>query len=249
MKPAAKLQKLAKMMTYVLGCRPDEFGLVPDADGFVEIKTLLQALHEEEGWRHLRLGNLNELVTTMFPAPVEIHQGRIRAADRSGLPQPVVPETPPKLLYLAIRRRAYATVREKGMRTSPPRRLVLSSDQAMARRLGHRIDNAPVILTVQVAAAMARGSRYRRYGGHLFLTDTLVPGTFSGPALPKEKPHAENKPAEKEPAAAKTPGSYYPDPEVLRNPGGKRTGTGKRKRDDWKKARREERRHKLRQQR
>jgi len=43
-------QNLAKMLAYVLGRRPDEFGLIPDAEGFVRIKDLLKALHEEEGW-------------------------------------------------------------------------------------------------------------------------------------------------------------------------------------------------------
>jgi putative RNA 2'-phosphotransferase len=37
------------MLSYVLGRRPDEFGLVPDADGFVRLKDLLKALHEALG--------------------------------------------------------------------------------------------------------------------------------------------------------------------------------------------------------
>ena len=53
-------QKLAKFLDYVLGRNPDEFGLVPDEQGYVKIKELLKALNQEEGWRHLRLANINE---------------------------------------------------------------------------------------------------------------------------------------------------------------------------------------------
>ena len=57
-------EKLAKFLHYVLGRHPDEFGLVPDADGWVKIKELLNALSEESGWGYVRTSHLNEIMLT-----------------------------------------------------------------------------------------------------------------------------------------------------------------------------------------
>ncbi|MCK7503966.1 MAG: RNA 2'-phosphotransferase [Desulfobacterales bacterium] len=66
------LQSLAKMLTYVLARRPDEFGLVPDADGYVKIKDLLKALHEDEGLRYVNRSHLAEIILSVPEAPIEI---------------------------------------------------------------------------------------------------------------------------------------------------------------------------------
>ena len=66
------------MLAYVLGRRPDEFGLIPDAEGFVRIKDLLKALHEEEGWGYVNLSHLNEVLLSVPGAPFEIRENRIR---------------------------------------------------------------------------------------------------------------------------------------------------------------------------
>jgi len=50
------------MLVYMLGHRPDEFGLVPDSEGFIPYKELLQAIHEEEGWRYVRRSHINEVL-------------------------------------------------------------------------------------------------------------------------------------------------------------------------------------------
>ena len=53
------LEQLAKIISYILGRNPAEFGLVPDSDGFVKIKEFLKALSEEEGLKYVRTSNIN----------------------------------------------------------------------------------------------------------------------------------------------------------------------------------------------
>ena len=79
------IKKLAKFLEYVLARRPDEFGLIPDPDGFVKIKTLLQALHEDPEWRHLREAHLNTLHVTERTAPIEIQGDKVRAIAKSAI--------------------------------------------------------------------------------------------------------------------------------------------------------------------
>ena len=43
------LRKLSKFLEYALGRNPDEFGLVPDGDGFVRIKELAESI-SRRGW-------------------------------------------------------------------------------------------------------------------------------------------------------------------------------------------------------
>jgi putative RNA 2'-phosphotransferase len=234
-------QKLAKFIAYVLGRRPDEFGLIPQKEGFFNIKEVLKALHEEEGWRHVRRANLNDVAMIVSPAPVEIDGNRIRARDRAQLPCVTQVAHAPKLLYLPIRNRAYPAVVEKGIPAGPRPPLVLSSDEKMARRIGRRRDQHPVMLTVHVAKSLQHGTRFKQYGEQLFLADVIYPDTFSGPPLPKEKPGRTLSTPLCEPTVPKTPGSYFPDFSKLKEPARQR-----RKEIDWKKDRRKARKHKSR---
>lgn len=236
-------QKLAKFLVYVLGRRPDEFGLVPEKQGYVRIKELLKALNQEQGWRHIRLAHLKEVALTVVPSPIEIQDDCIRTCERTQLPSIIEPAQMPKLLYLAVRARAYPVVVEKGLWAGDGPPLVLSSDETMARRMGRRRDQHPVMLTVQVIKSMEKGTQFKQYGEHLFLADALYPDTFSGPPLPKEKPGRIQTKPPPEPTRPKTPGSYYPDISPPKEPKRQR-----RKEVQWKKDRRNARKHKSRQQ-
>ena len=200
-----------KFLAYVLGRHPDEFGLLPNQEGFVPVKELLKALHEEEGWRHVRSGLLNELLISASPAPIEIDGNLIRAADRDRLPKIIEAVHLPKVLYIAIRRKAYTSAIEKGLRSGGNIGLVLSLDKAMALRIGKRRDNQPVLLSVQVKKTQEQNVVYHQFGKNLFLTDRIPAGTFRGPAPPKPKPVAPRDGAKKvsEPLPAEpTAGSY-----------------------------------------
>jgi putative RNA 2'-phosphotransferase len=234
------VKKLAKFLDYVLGRRPDEFGLVPDEHGFVKIKTLLQALHEDSERSHVRQGHLQMLMLMQRPAVVEIKGDLIRATNRDKLPAMASSDLP-KILFTAVRRRAYPVVLEKGIRPGGSPFILLAEDEEMAGRLGRRMDNDPVLLSVNVAQAQAAGTTFQRYGERLCVADFIPAQTFSGPAPPKEKtaPAPSKTPAPAE--HPKTPGSFFPDPASIENPGAPR----QRKRNvEWKQDRRRARKEK-----
>jgi putative RNA 2'-phosphotransferase len=191
---ARSANNLAKMLAYVLGRRPDEFGLIPDAEGFVRIKDLLKALHEEEGWGYVSLSHLNEVLLSVPGAPFEIRQNDIHSVDRNTPDLRVSARELPKLLYACIRRRAYPHVHAEGIHPSSHPRVVLVADRVLAERLGRRIDPDPVILTVNVRCACEAGVVFDPSGEGLFLADHIPPDCFSGPAVPREKPSDTGKP-------------------------------------------------------
>jgi hypothetical protein len=61
-KSQIRVTDLSRFLIYILAHRPDEFGLVPDPIGFVSMKELLRAIHEEPGWGYVREGHLREVL-------------------------------------------------------------------------------------------------------------------------------------------------------------------------------------------
>ncbi len=232
------------MLTYILAYRPDEFGLVPDEEGFVLYKDLLKAFHEEEGWRHVRRSHINEVLLGEDRELFEAFDDRIRSQKRhwtlnthSDLPLP-------GLLYAPVRKRAHAAAMERGLK-AVGKNVTLSSDREMALRIGRRQDQHPVLLEIPAASAEKRGVLIFPFGD-LFLSPEIPPECIAGPIPPKnllegrekkeakkQKPHADLKPP--------TPGSFSLDPG--RDPDPFRRAKGK-KRKGWKEDARKMRRGK-----
>jgi putative RNA 2'-phosphotransferase len=208
-------QNLAKMLAYLLGRQPDEFGLIPDAEGFVKIKDLLKALHEEDGWGYVNESHLREVLLTIREPAFEIDANRIRARNREAMAARSAPEQMPKLLYAHIRRRAYPTVHADGIPPSSHPQVVLASQRDLAERLGRRIDPDPLILVVNVHAAEERGVVFSQFGASLFLADRIPAGCFSGPPLPSGPSEDLRKPRRSDHISDRpaTPGSYIMDME------------------------------------
>jgi putative RNA 2'-phosphotransferase len=227
---------LSRMLAYMLGRRPDEFGLVPAPDGFVKIKELLKAFSEEDGWRHVCRASINHLLVTEPDPPVEVLDNRIRAVDRSRLTPPMPAHHPPKLLYTCVRRKAYAHVHQHGIAAAGYPPLVLTAEREMALRLGRRLDADPVVLTVQVRKAMAAGAAFLQAGEQLFLADGIAVDCFSGPPLPKPSKEAAAREPQPEERRRGLAGSFIVEVDPQTGIGG--AGRSLRKRDpQWKKER------------
>lgn len=241
MKHSQQVDKLAKFLAFMLGRQPDEFGLVPDTNGYVKTKDLLKALAEEPGWRYVRMNHLREVVFTSRTPQIELAENLIRAVDRSSLYSPEISVDFPKLLYYPIRRRAYPVVLEKGVPPTPAGNLItLAVDQTFAKRLGRRIDQDPIILVVHSATALSHGATLWRFGKRLFLSDRLPMGSFSGPPPPKQQPEPHKK--ETQPAPT-TPGSYLLDLSNQPPPGSRFKKPSRHRKNEWKRERKRKNRH------
>lgn len=201
-------QSLAKLITYILGRRPDEFGLVTDTEGFVKIKELLKALTEEEGWKYVRRFHLDEILYSLADPPFEILGKQIRAKRRDQLVRPNPVQKLPKILFTSIRKRAYRSVLDKGIFPTGYYQVVLSSNRDLAERMGKRTDQDPVMLSVHVQKSIENGVRFYQTGESLFLAESIPAGCFSGPPLPKEKTEIKKPDNADEASQPKMAGSY-----------------------------------------
>ena len=238
MKRSHALGKLSKFLTYILGRQPDEFGLVPDENGYVKTKDLMKVLSEEPGWRHIRLNQIREMIHTSRSPEVEIENNLIRAVNRGHLFLPEFPDILPKLLYYPVRQRAYPAILENGLRSVVSgQQIVLADDHQLAYRLGRRIDPSPIILTVNTTQASKQGVTIRRFGSQLFLLDGLPIGCFSGPPLPKNRPIPKKEPKPDAKTGPKTPGSYLMDLTAEPQIKSKYTKGSRRRKNEWKRER------------
>lgn len=225
-----QLEGLARMLTYILCHRPDEFGLVLSGDGFVPVKHLLQTLTAEPGWGFVRRHHLDQVVGLISPPAFEIAAEQIRALH----PKPAqlrrpAGEPPPALLYVAIPPKAHARVWEEGLKPPPDRELVLATTKDTAIKLGRRRTRDPIVVIVQAQAAASRGIALLGYGEGLFLAPALPRDLLQLPAPPQ----VPDKPKPEKPRPP-TPGTFFPDLPGMFQPAPKHKGKGKKDEPAWK---------------
>lgn len=206
-----QLEDLAKVLTYLLCHRPDEFGLVLDAEGFVPIKELLQALAGERGFSHARRHHLEQLAGLLQPPRFEIAGDKIRGLVPGPAQLRRPGEAPPALLYIAISPKAHERVFEAGLAAPPGRELLLAHSKELAMKLGRRRSPDPVLVTVQGEKAGRAGVFFENYGENLTLARE-IPRSFLQLAPPPAKPQKPEKPKpEKAPPLPAHPGSVVLD--------------------------------------
>jgi hypothetical protein len=78
----------------------------------------------------------------------------------------------------------------------------------------------------------------------MYLADYIPANTFSGPAIPKEKKEVPKKTAEEKRPSKTDAGTFTLDPGRFKPDDRSKKHAKKRKGQDWKKARRQQRKHK-----
>ncbi|MCL2029236.1 MAG: hypothetical protein FWG97_02325 [Deltaproteobacteria bacterium] len=183
---------LEKMLRYVLGTAPDEFGLHPDAGGFVPLKALLAALGEEEGWRGVREGQILMLANQPGESSaLEISENLVRLKPALAALPPAREAQPdlPKMLFGAFKPAAWSVISRRGLAPKSGEDVVrLWSEAELALRVGRRASGLAVLVTVRSAKAHQAGVVFRPYSSRLWLTAGVPAEFLSGPPAPEEEP-------------------------------------------------------------
>ncbi len=202
-----KVHTLSRLLHYILGMRPDEFGLVPDHKGFIPIKELLKVIHEEPHMAYVRESHVREVILHDRGELFDIVERKIRSKKRIFIPlegQEALPK-PPKLLFASVKRKTYPAVLTHGLLPGPGNRVVMTTDRDLAIRIAHRQDQRPVIFEIKAQAASKSGTAFFPFGDSLYVADHVPAQFIKGPPLPKDLPEQQQPvKAKKEP----TPGSF-----------------------------------------
>jgi putative RNA 2'-phosphotransferase len=208
-------KELGKLIEYILFHRPDEFGLFLDDDDSLPIKELMWALHEETGWKHIRLGHLKELAYSGLELAFTLEETQIRP--KREVSKTASDTLPPRLLFFGARRKAYPVILKHGLRPGSRLYVPLATTEEMALRIGKRRDPKPVLLTVHAAQAHDSGHPFLTGGDLLYLVKALPARFLSGPPLrepaPFRKIPKKEPPKPLKPEVPELTGSFLLDPE------------------------------------
>jgi len=227
-----KLEALKRLLIYILGKNPDEFGLVPDKEGFIKIKELLQAIHEEPEFGFVRESHISQLLIWNEKELFEINGKKIRAKETKwDFNFETSAYDIPKILYTCVRRKAYPFILEKGLMSSPDSYIVLSSSEDMALRIGKRKDQKPVLLRIKVHEALNNGILFFKFG-KLYLSKWISQQYIIGPPIDEGKTEKKSKDKKDKMEKKKIKEAFSAGTFVMRDPKEKK-GKGKKKRG-WK---------------
>jgi putative RNA 2'-phosphotransferase len=234
-KLSRQVDSLERLLVYVLGVAPWEFGLLPDDDGWLPLKEVIAAIRGEDGFRGVTEGRIMEIRRKPGDgSPIETGDGVIRL--KPGRAEPAdrgeEPAKRPKLLHLAIKPTSWPHVSRNGLAARAGEGqtdLRLFEDKEMAFKTTSRIHPDPVLVTVGLKTAEAGGIRLAWRAPGLWSAPELKAEWLSGPPLP---PKTEETAKAAKPAETPLPGaSFWAEPVAA--PKGKKKG----KRDDapeWK---------------
>ncbi len=232
---------LAKLLRYIMGVRPDEFGIFPDKEGYFLVKEILAVLREE-GFGYARLSHLQEVANHLPGSGIELVDKKVRLSpdeypDESNR---LIEEVfPPNILYYACKRKTYPAVLKRGLLPHVQKEYVhLVEDKEMALRLGKRSDMQPILITVYAEKAYKAGVKFFKHGELLYLTYKIPPEFLVGPKIEislEEERKPKPKVQKKKKKEKGLPGSFILDEMSIVKPREKR----RRKKDpQWKRDRR-----------
>jgi putative RNA 2'-phosphotransferase len=183
---------LSKLMAYILGHRPDEFGLVLDQDGFATLKELQQAISEEEGWSYVRTSHITEVAYSVDREHLEIAGDRIRCVPPHAIQNEVA--LPPSTLYYGTRRRAYPHILQRGLDPGGKQYASLTAEPQLALRIGRRRDPNPILVEIQAQRACDEGITFYHANPLIYLAAYIPPVYLSGPPVAKVLPEKKQAP-------------------------------------------------------
>lgn len=224
-KTAHKQDNVEKLLRYILGVRPDEFGLHPDEAGYVTLKELLAALHDEDGFRGVREGQIMMLINLPGDVAAFEREGdliRLKPSLSSLPPEKPGPETMPKVLFLPLKPAAWAVIHEKGLHPKTGETVCrLWADKALAEKVGRRLAHNFVLISVQATQARKSGAGFRPYSEILWLTESVGAEFLTGPPVP---PKEEQVPLTRHKEKLEPAGSFFVDNATVEIHQGKKKG-------------------------
>jgi putative RNA 2'-phosphotransferase len=172
-------EALSKEISYALRHAPWEYELELDAEGWVDVRQLLDALKESERWAGINAGDLLLMIEQSDKKRHELFNGRIRALYGHSIPQKITrePRQPPEILYHGTARRFLPSIQEAGLLPRNRQYVHLSVDEETALQVGRRRDKNPALLAVRAAEAWNAGVAFYLGNEKVWLADK-VPAAY-----------------------------------------------------------------------
>ncbi len=148
------LVRLSKLMSVALRHDPAAFGLRLDAQGWVPVQQLLQAIRSRRQWKDITEADFHAVLAASEKQRFEIHNGQIRALYGHSTPKKIHKPagSPPAVLYHGTAKSNLAAILSQGLRPMSRQYVHLSEDVETATRVGRRKGETVVLLQIDTQA-------------------------------------------------------------------------------------------------
>lgn len=175
------LTRLSKTIAHALRHKPEEYGLKLDAEGWVTVDALLEALQHHGFRQPISRAEIEEIIATSEKQRFEIQDNKIRAFYGHSTTEKIEkePAVPPITLYHGTSPEAAKVILREGLRSMKRQYVHLSTDTQTARKVALRHTRQPVILSVAARQAHEQGIAFYLGNEDIWLADPIPPTFIS----------------------------------------------------------------------
>jgi len=169
-----QLIKISKKLSYVLRHKPEAINITLDAQGWVEVKTLLEAFNKH--FFPLTQEALEEVVANNNKKRFAFSEDKqkIRASQGHSIPIELgyKPQSPPEFLYHGTASHFLKSIQKEGLVKQNRHHVHLSKDEETAHNVGTR-HGVPVILKVKAKVMETEGFEFFVSENGVWLTEQI----------------------------------------------------------------------------
>ncbi len=173
-------RRLSKTSAHALRHAPERYGLELDANGWVEVAELVEALKgARRVWRRIERAHVERMVATSPKDRFEMDGERVRARYGHSVEGVVAmsPGEPPEDLYHGAPVGIVATILSDGLKPMSRQYVHMAVDVPGAIEVGRRKGGETALLVVRAREASEAGVAFYEGNDHVWLADH-VPGEF-----------------------------------------------------------------------
>ena len=176
--------ELSKTVSYALRHNPAAFGLNLDAEGWVAVGDLLNAINNRTE-NKATIADICYIIDNSEKRRFEIRDNKIRATYGHSIEQKIEynPQEPPEILYHGTSREAGKVIVQEGLKPMSRQYVHLSSDYETAVRVGKRHDSKPVVFSVHAALMHKQGYKFYHTANDTTWLCEEVPLMFLAPCV------------------------------------------------------------------
>jgi putative RNA 2'-phosphotransferase len=170
----SELTKTSKFLSLVLRHKPEEIGLVLDANGWADVDELIRLVNQHG--RSLTRALLERVVAENDKKRFAFSEDgkRIRASQGHSveIDLALTPREPPEFLFHGTATRFLDSIRATGLHSANRQHVHLSPDVETAKKVGQR-HGKPAILTIRAGAMQSAGHAFYLSANGVWLTDNV----------------------------------------------------------------------------
>lgn len=165
--------KVGKTISYALRHNPEQYNLMPDADGFVKIDDLIRGLFDVENI-DIEISDIERIMQNSDKKRYEIKSDKIRATyGHSDVHVKKAKAEPPEFLYHGTSHKAYEIIKDEGLKPMNRQFVHLSEETETAEIVGKRRDSQPVILKINAKKAFSEDVGFYKGNDTTWLSDDI----------------------------------------------------------------------------